>query len=172
MRRQSVSHVAEPRVVDAAILRSLEEYLDEVEAMGDVPEEVDADDHLIVFCREIYNQFFAGVTVLAFQLGEPGEASRIRVDTRRLSEGTNWPEHVSQVVHGYLKFCGLWADLFGLPYQDDSIGKLHYGFLPKMLDEFARWAHTERQSDLVRGLVALKQRHRRVVDEWKHRRDD
>ncbi len=165
--------MSERPAVDVALLRGLEEYLDEVEETTDPPSaDVDADDLLLTFCREMYNQFFSGV--LGQQVESPGHASRVRIGALRKRESSGWDGRVDRVVHGYLKFCPLYEDLLsGLRYErEEAVSSFHLGFVPKMLDEFLHWAASVPDVPLVKAVAAAKQRYTKVVETWRRESRD
>lgn len=162
--------MAEGPAVAAAVVRGLEEYMDEMEAEAGV----DAADQLTTFLREIYNQFFRNV--LGVQLREPGEESRIEINVLRKQKKRVWSPQVTKVVHGYLKFCPVYDDLMsGLRYERaEALGSIHVKFVPLMLDEFIDWASSEGDGALLKALYDARRRYRTLVEEWErawHHRD-
>lgn len=149
--------------VSPAVVGFLEDYIAEVD-MADALEqtEMDADELLVVFCREAFNQFFSNVLLRPMQAPSSLAAEMANLLAR---EHPEWSPQRRRVVRQYQHFCKMYWDLVGEFYGGgtDTVRRFHFEFVPAMLDDLVLWAAQAREAELVARLIPAQLAYARLL---------
>jgi hypothetical protein len=151
--------VSETPGVAPALLRYIDDYVNETNLPSALDEDLDSGSTLIVFCRELFAQLFANV------IGEPitgiGGVSAQRANVLRRTKGRTWPPSLKRLVGDFQHFCKIHGDLLGEGYSGggEATNEFHFDFVPSVLSDLHRWASDAGLSDLADTVAATRGRY-------------
>jgi hypothetical protein len=149
-----------------ALLRHIDEFIDEETLSTALDQEFDRDSRLIVFCRELFGQLFANVVGEAITGFGPTNAERASVLRRK--NRSNWPPPLRRLVGHFLHYCKLHSDLLGEGYSGGSEARseFYFEFLPSLLRDLEIWGRDAGGRELLKAIAGGRERYDRYLAGW------